>query len=176
VALGVCDAREGAALEKVFKALEPRVASRGVLWDERAPLACPSLLPGWSFGKGVQARVSGGTLMAATFLYEDVEGHQPRSWLMILALLTKQDVDSSVIEPPEDGIVSEVKSLKVGRGEVVLEEWLTDPACDTQPRAEVHARTWRFSVRKGEVVTKQVKKLLQRKDCTQAPGGTSTEE
>lgn len=174
VALGVCDVAEGAALEKVFKALEPRTYSRRVLWDEHMPLACPSLLPGWSFGKSAQVRVQGGTLTAATFLYEDVEGHQPRSWLMILGLLKKEDVESTVIEPPEEGVVSEVKGLKAGRGEVVLEESLTDPTCDTQPRAEVYTRTWRFSVEKGEVVTKQVKKLQQRKDCAQPSAGALT--
>jgi hypothetical protein len=177
VALGVCDVKEGAEMAKVFKALEPLSYSRRVLWEEREPLACPSLMPGWSFGKSVQARVSGGTLAAATFDYsEEVGTREYRNWLLVLALLKKGDAESTVVEPPEDGASSEVKSLKVGRGEVVLEEWLTDPTCDTQPRSEVHSRTWRFSAQKGEIVTKQVKKLLQRKDCTQAPGAAPTEE
>jgi hypothetical protein len=165
VALGVCEGKEGAEVAKVFKALEPLSSSRRVMWDERESLACPSLLEGWSFGKGVRARVSGGTLTATTFLHEE-ENPRGRGWLLVLALLKKGDAESTVIEPPEEGALSEVKALRVGRGEVVLEELLTDPTCDTEPRAEVHARTWRFSAEKGQLVTKQAKKLLHRKDCT----------
>ncbi len=164
VALGVCDGKEGAQVAKVFKALEPLSSTRRVVWDERESMACPSLLPGWSFGKGVQARVSGGTLTASTFVHQE-ENQRGRGWLLVLALLKKGDAESTVIEPPEEGASSEVKGPRVGRGEVVLEELLTDPTCDTEPRAEVHARTWRFSAEKGQLVTKQVKKLLHRKDC-----------
>jgi hypothetical protein len=177
VVLGVCDVKEGAELTKVFKALEPLSYSRRVLWEERDPLVCPSLLPGWTFGKSVQARVSGGTLAAATFDYaEEVGTREHRNWLLVLALLKKGDAESTVVEPPEDGASSEVKSLKVGRGEVLLEEWLTHPTCDAEPRSELHTRTWRFSAQKGEIVTKQVKKPLQRKDCTQEPGAVPVEE
>ncbi|QRN96422.1 hypothetical protein JRI60_46690 [Archangium violaceum] len=176
VVLGVCEAQEGEAVAKVFKALEPRSYSRRVLWEERDALACPSLLPGWSFGKSTQMRVTGGTLMATTFQYEGEEGPRAqRSWLMILALLKKDDVESSVIEPPEDEVQSEVKGLRLGRGEVVLEEVLTHPTCDTQPRAEVYSRTWHFSVQRGAVVTKQVKKLLRKTDCAAGEGGAAAE-
>lgn len=170
VALGVCEAQEGEAVAKVFKTLEPRSYSRRVLWEEREPLACPSLLPGWSFGRSTQLRATGGTLMATSFQYEGAEGPRPqRSWLMILALLKKDDVESNVIEPPEEESESEVKGLRVGRGEVVLEEVLTHPTCDSRPHAEVYTRTWHFSVQKGALVTKQVKKPLRKLDC--APGG-----
>ncbi|HSP80872.1 MAG TPA: hypothetical protein VLQ93_20260, partial [Myxococcaceae bacterium] len=162
---GVCEAREGKALAKVFKALEPLSYSRRVLWDESEPLACPSLLPDWSFGRSAQTRVTGGTLSAATFEHEE-EGAR-RGWLLILAVLRKNgDVEPTVLESEEEAS-SEVRKLRAGRGRVVLEEWLTAPTCDTGPVAEVHARTWSFSVKGGGFVTKQQKKLLRREPCEQ---------
>ncbi|PTL79819.1 hypothetical protein [Vitiosangium sp. GDMCC 1.1324] len=163
VALGVCEVKAGEEMTKVFTALEPRVSSRRVLWDEREPLACPSLLPGWSFGKSARTRAPGGTVVAAAFNSEGEEaGGRQRSWLLVLALMKKEDVESTVIEPPEDEATSEVKEMRVVRGEVVLEEELMAPTCGT--------RIWRFSVEKGALKTKQAKKPLRREDCARGQG------
>ncbi|QRK12033.1 hypothetical protein JQX13_19500 [Archangium violaceum] len=167
VALGVCEVKEGEVMAKVFSALEPGVSSRRVLWDEGEPLACPELLPGWSFGKSARMRAPGGTLTAVTFDHMEEGGGARRSWVLVLALLKKEDVESTVIEPPEDDAASEVKGLRVGRGELVLEEELTAPTCDT--------RTWRFSVERGAVVTKQAKKPSKRRDCAAEQEGASAD-
>ena len=168
VALGVCEAKEGEAMAKVFSALEPGGSSRRVLWDEGEPLACPALLPGWSFGKSTRMRAPAGTLTAVTFDHVEEEGGGARrSWLLVLALLKKEDVESTVVEPPEDDATSEVKGLRVGRGELVLEEELTAPTCDT--------RTWRFSVERGAVVTKQAKKPSMRRDCAAGQEGVAAD-
>jgi len=174
VALGVCEAREGKALEKVFKALEPLSYSRRVLWDESEPLACPSLLPDWSFGRSARTRVTGGTLSAVTFDHAEEGGR--RGWLLILAVLRKNgEVESTVLESEEEAS-SEVRKLRAGRGRVAMEEWMTAPTCDVGPVAEVHTRAWFFSVKGGGFVTKQQKKLLRRAPCAQSVSEEAEEE
>ncbi|ATB33789.1 hypothetical protein MEBOL_007287 [Melittangium boletus DSM 14713] len=163
VALGVCEAGEGARLGKVFQALDPLSTTRGVLWEEGASSDCPAFLPGWSFGTSARLRVPEGTLAAASFNYAE-EG-KPPTWMGVVALLKKGDAESIVLEPPEDDTVSEVKRLKAGRGELVLEEALSEPPCDTGARTETHTRTWHVSARKGEIVTRQEKKPLRHAPC-----------
>ncbi len=170
VALGVCDRASGAEMAKVFKALEPLATTRWVMWEEREPRACPSLAPGWSLGGSARVWAKGGSLAATLFRSTEGEGAGARhGWLLVLGLLGKEDVTTTVVEPPEEGVSSEARRLKGGRNEVVLEEWLTEPTCDTAPRAELHARTWTFSAPKGELVTKQVKKPLRHEECAREP-------
>jgi hypothetical protein len=179
VVLGVCDAEQGRELTRAFKALEPLVYSRQALWSESSGLPCPRFVEGWSFSKGTQARVKGGTLAAAAF--EHVEGEGPgeyRTWLLVLAVLQRDGaVVSQLVEPPEEGLHSKVKSLQASRGGVVLVEHLLDPDCDgTQPRSELHARSWRFSVQQGAITSKEsARKLLERRTCPQA-GEEAAEE
>ena len=116
VALGVCEAREGAKLARVFQALDPLTTTRGVLWEEAGSTACPTFLPGWAFGTSARLKVASGTLTAVSFDFAE-EG-KPVSWLLVLALLEKGDAKTLVVEPPEDGVVSELKRLKAGRGEL----------------------------------------------------------
>ncbi len=165
VALGVCESREGARLAQVFQALEPLSTTRSVLWEEGSASPCPAFLPGWSFGKSTRARVTGGTLAAASFDFTE-EG-KPPTWLLVVALLTQGDAESTVIEPPEDDVASTVKRLGTARGEVVLEERVV-VTCEDGTRVETEARTWKVAARQGELVTRQEKKPLRHAPC--APG------
>lgn len=168
VLLGVCESRQGAELAKVFKALEPRTSSRWALWDDANGLPCPMLAEGWSLGKSTQTSARGGTLSAVSFDFVQGEGsEEQRSWQVVLQLLPRQgEVFTAVIEPPEEGVHSKVKSLHGGKGEVVLVEHLLEPECEEGvPRSELHARTWRLSLKEGELITKQTKKLLERRTC-----------
>ncbi len=168
VLLGVCESRQGAELAKVFKALEPRTSSRWALWDDSNGLPCPTLAEGWSLGKSTQTGARGGTLSAVSFDSVQGEGaEEQRGWQVVLQLLPREgEVLTVVIEPPEEGVHSKVKSLSGGKGEVVLVEHLLDPECgEGVPRSELHARTWRLSLKDGEFITKQTKKLLERRMC-----------
>ncbi len=168
VLLGVCESRQGAELAKVFKALEPRTSSRWALWDDANGLPCPTLAEGWSLGRSTQTSARGGTLSAVSFDFVQGEGEEEqRSWQVVLQLLPREgDVFTAVFEPPEEGVHSKVKSLQGGRGEVVLVEHLLDPECgEGVPRSELHARTWRLSLKDGELTTKQTKKLLEKRAC-----------
>ncbi len=168
VLLGVCESRQGAELAKVFQALEPRTSSRWALWDDSNGLPCPVLAEGWSLGKSTQTRARGGTLSAVSFDFVQGEGaEEQRSWLVVLQLLPREgEVVTAVIEPPEEGVHSKVKSLRGSGSEVVLVEHLLEPECgEGVPRSELHARTWRLSLKDGELTTKQTKKLLEQRTC-----------
>jgi len=168
VLLGVCESRQGAELAKVFNALEPRTSSRWALWDDSNGLPCPTLAEGWSLGKSTQTGVRGGTLSAISFDSVQGEGEEEqRSWQVVLQFLPREgEVFTAVIEPPEEGVHSKVKSLSGGKGEVVLVEHVLDPECEEGvPRSELHARTWRLSFKDGELTTKQTKKLLEKRTC-----------
>jgi hypothetical protein len=171
VALGVCEAREGTKLARVFQALDPLTTTRGVLWEESGPAACPTFLPGWAFGTSARLRVADGTLTAVSFDFAE-EG-KPASWLLVLALLKKGDAETTVVEPPEDGVVSQVKRLKADRGELVLEERVMEPPCDSEPERAARLRTWHLSARQGELVTRQESKPARPTPCASEPGANA---
>ena len=160
VVLGVCERRAGAELARVFKALEPLATSRWVMWEAGDRDACPSFVPGWTFGGSTRVWAKGGSLEAALFHFTEEGAKAPRGWLVVLGVLGKQEATTTVVQA-EEGSEAEAKRLKGGRSDVVLEEWVRAPVCEV--------RTWSFTARQGELVTKQTKKPRRPQDCAPAP-------